>query len=278
MKQFEEEYKEYVNGSAPDLWERIEAGVDQKIAQEDMRQAQKQKKSSQKMIRMWGSIAACVAAIALIVPVYRFVNPNKDVTMQEDATQMAVVARDDIEMEQATEDAVKNEQNLADAMPIDTSDEMETEEASEVETIEYAPDDEELFPLTETNEESEQTEENTQLASSVTNKEASQDSLDEEQGNKNQIEEEDSISGMLVDEKELIILALVERTWEEEDGRKGYQVEVLRDESGRLGEAVKLTLWSSSDGEALLEGSQCELKITQIDFDRQTAKLLQVLP
>lgn len=91
MKQFNEEYKEYVNTQAPDLWDRIEEGVDQKISSREisLQENNKRKRTRKKtrMIRFFGSVAACVAALIIAVPVLRMVkqsaNGGKDFSMQE---------------------------------------------------------------------------------------------------------------------------------------------------------------------------------------------------
>lgn len=85
MKQFNEEYKEFANANAPDLWDRIESQIDQKIELSSGRK--KTNKRGQKKVvslankkrewmRLATSVAACVAALILVIPVYRMVSSS----------------------------------------------------------------------------------------------------------------------------------------------------------------------------------------------------------
>lgn len=86
-KNFEREYREYLNAQAPDLWNRIEAGIDADVtgagtisavpvadADRAVASKNKKRKKSARYYRLIASAAACVAALCLIVPVYRLVN------------------------------------------------------------------------------------------------------------------------------------------------------------------------------------------------------------
>ncbi len=88
-KKFEEEYKEYLNAQAPDLWDRIEAGIDASDGSTAVfvkdnvtpirdRQHRKKNKNRQKYRRykLITSIAACLFALVMIIPVYRLVAPK----------------------------------------------------------------------------------------------------------------------------------------------------------------------------------------------------------
>lgn len=80
MKQFDEEYKEYITAQAPDLWNRIETGVDQKISEQARATKSKEKKRMKKqyrIIRFGASIAACIAALIIAIPVLHYVRTGR---------------------------------------------------------------------------------------------------------------------------------------------------------------------------------------------------------
>lgn len=86
-KELEKEYRVLVNSEVPDLWERIEAGLDEKITADsnivdmtvldkrntlDIRKFLDIKKFLDKRkIRVWASLAAVCLCVALIVPVMK---------------------------------------------------------------------------------------------------------------------------------------------------------------------------------------------------------------
>ena len=71
-KDLEREYRALVNSEAPDLWARIEAGLEEKKAADlysvsiDRNQERNQKKRVD--FKMWAGLAAACACVALIVP------------------------------------------------------------------------------------------------------------------------------------------------------------------------------------------------------------------
>ncbi|MBQ8527311.1 MAG: hypothetical protein IJ429_02440 [Lachnospiraceae bacterium] len=91
-KNFEEEYKEYLNAQAPDLWSRIEEGIDAQMAldgrelsKEDNvipmdakagRNKQKKKQIRYQHYRTIVSVAACLFALIMVIPVYFLVKPS----------------------------------------------------------------------------------------------------------------------------------------------------------------------------------------------------------
>ena len=87
-KKFEEEYKEYLNAQAPDLWSRIEAGVDAleagaagkkkivPITGDEAKEAKKKRRIRYQHYRAIVSVAACLFALLLIVPVYLLTRPS----------------------------------------------------------------------------------------------------------------------------------------------------------------------------------------------------------
>ena len=96
-KNFEEEYKEYLNAQAPDLWSRIEDGVDALGAKPPViesiepkqRRGRKKKQIRYQHYRMLVSVAACLFAMVIIVPVYLLTRPvGKDSAPTEAAPQM----------------------------------------------------------------------------------------------------------------------------------------------------------------------------------------------
>lgn len=92
-RKFEEEYKEYLNAQAPDLWSRIETGIaesglqDEKIVplnKTSKKHDRKKKQIRRQNYRMIVSAAACLFALVLVLPVYMLVKPTgKDATQAE---------------------------------------------------------------------------------------------------------------------------------------------------------------------------------------------------
>lgn len=138
-KNFEEEYKEYLNAQAPDLWGRIEAGVDamgapaglmavaagaEKVVPISAGEAKKAKKKRQiryQNYRMLASVAACLFALVLIVPVYFLTqNSGKDAADSAAPQELADITIQNIEAESAenthvTEDSAPME-DMADGV------------------------------------------------------------------------------------------------------------------------------------------------------------------
>jgi len=92
-KNFEGEYKEYLNAQAPDLWDRIEAGVDAMgvvpIAEAKSKKEKKKRRIRYQNYRMIVSVAACLFALILVVPVYFLTqNTGKDAAAEAPAEAM----------------------------------------------------------------------------------------------------------------------------------------------------------------------------------------------
>ena len=116
-KKFEEAYKEYLNSQAPDLWGRINDRLDAKqqdclgrMADDNVVELRRQKhrrakKNRGRYIRLYGAIAACVAALILAVPVLRIVKGGSG--SQMDSYELAKVENGEIEniTEEAAEEA-----------------------------------------------------------------------------------------------------------------------------------------------------------------------------
>lgn len=116
-KKFEEAYKEYLNSQAPDLWGRINDRLDaerqdclEKTADDNVVELRRQKhrrakKNRGRYIRLYGAIAACVAAFILAVPVLRMVKGGSG--SQMDNYELAKVENGEIEniTEEAAEEA-----------------------------------------------------------------------------------------------------------------------------------------------------------------------------
>ena len=106
-KKFEEAYKEYLNSQAPDLWGRINDRLDAKqqdclgrMADDNVVELRRQKhrrakKNRGRYIRLYGAIAACVAALILAVPVLRIVKGGSG--SQMDSYELAKVENGEIE-------------------------------------------------------------------------------------------------------------------------------------------------------------------------------------
>ena len=117
MKQFDEEYREHVRANAPDLWDRIEAGVDAKSSISSVSgkgTVQKNtKKKWQRHIRFAMSLAACFAALLLAIPVFRVVGTKHTEEMAQDTTAQDTTALQTAEsiMEDAEEEVLTSQEN-----------------------------------------------------------------------------------------------------------------------------------------------------------------------
>lgn len=140
-KNFEKEYKEYLNAQAPDLWDRIEAGVDaverstgvkQVAESEDMKKvvpisAKKSKKGQKKRrvryqhYRMIASVAACLFALVIIVPVYLLTESEKKSESAADAVPQMV---ENVTIENLVVDASESEAAAEEAPMEESAEEM----------------------------------------------------------------------------------------------------------------------------------------------------------
>ena len=106
-KDFQQEYKEYLNAQAPDLWQRIEAGIEGVPAggsgednivpfgvgsrKNTKKNGKKKKQVRYQHYRAIVSAAACLFAILMIIPVYLLVKPaGKDSAPAEAADEMVL--------------------------------------------------------------------------------------------------------------------------------------------------------------------------------------------
>ncbi len=137
MKQFDEEYKEHVRENAPSLWDRIEAGVDEKISITSVsergtvkRKTVKRdtKKKWQRHIRFATSLAACFAALLLAVPVFRMVG-NKHT--EEMAQYAAAPQETESIMEDTEEEVLPSQENAKAAGDVATQSETAAEVCDE---------------------------------------------------------------------------------------------------------------------------------------------------
>lgn len=148
-KKFEEAYKEYLNSQAPDLWGRINDRLDEEqqdrlggtaddnVVEMPRRKHRRAKKNRSRYIRLYGAIAACVAALILAVPVLHIVKGSSG--NQMDTYELAKVENGEIE--NITEESAEEEAPSADAttqMAAADTAEAETDGVSVVETNEVA--------------------------------------------------------------------------------------------------------------------------------------------
>lgn len=134
-KDFEREYKEYLNAQAPDLWDRIEKGI-AAVPVSEPTAAVRNKRL--RYYRLVASAAACLAALCLIVPVYRLVNGGGKNEAEEEmaATEEGWEATAETDMataEPEMEMAAAEEQYEAAAEELAAVEEFE-EEAAETES------------------------------------------------------------------------------------------------------------------------------------------------
>lgn len=126
-KNFEEEYREYLNAQAPDLWGRIEAGIDA-VSSSDERgtgnvvpiKSGKKKRKKKKQIRYQhyraiASVAACLFALVMIIPVYMLTKSGeKDQAASEAAEEIVLT---DATITNTTEEAVLEESAVEESAP-----------------------------------------------------------------------------------------------------------------------------------------------------------------
>lgn len=126
-KNFEEEYREYLNAQAPDLWGRIEAGIDA-VSSSDERstgsvvpiKAGNKKRKKKKQIRYQhyrtiASVAACLFALVMIIPVYMLTKSGeKDQAASEAAEEIVLT---DATITNTTEEAALEESAVEESAP-----------------------------------------------------------------------------------------------------------------------------------------------------------------
>jgi len=132
-KDFEKELKQYAKDQTPDLWSRIEAGVDK-----EMRMISLEKKRKAQNIRFFTSLAACVAAILLTIPVYRYVtgnnsDKNADTAQMEKEVLEIAQAEEDSVTEEAAPEAIAVEEPTEEMLPIESVEEITLEENPQAE-------------------------------------------------------------------------------------------------------------------------------------------------
>lgn len=85
-KNFEEEYKEYLDAQAPDIWKRIEDGIDAQEVKAGRKKKAKRKRSVRyQRYRVLVSVAAALLALLIIVPVYMLTKPAGKSMQSEDS-------------------------------------------------------------------------------------------------------------------------------------------------------------------------------------------------
>lgn len=136
-KDFEKELKQYAKDQTPDLWSRIEAGIDK-----EMRIVSREKKRRARNIRFFASLAACVAAILLTIPVYRYVTGNNSgknadtAQVETEVLEMAAAEEEEaLEVEEAAPEVVVTEEAAEEAAPVDTQEEVTLEDVTDTEIL-----------------------------------------------------------------------------------------------------------------------------------------------
>ena len=137
-KNFEGEYKEYLNAQAPDLWDRIEAGIDADkvvpISAQDSKNKKKKRKIRYQNYRMIASVAACLFALVIIVPVYMLTqSTGKDSAAKTETPHILADATiQNIEVTNADNSVVAEEAAPAENVTEDTAEiEIALEETAE---------------------------------------------------------------------------------------------------------------------------------------------------
>lgn len=268
MKQFENEYKEYIRDSAPDLWERIEAGVDAKIAQEhtEKKNDSSNNKQAKKIVQLVASLAACFAALALIVPVYRLVKPNQKADMTNDVMELAVAtAEGDMAEEETASEAAS-----ADDVWTEDSNEAVDEKAmpnTDVESIEYTAEEEAVV------EAEEETEEVDELETNVSEEQSAKMVAETEKSVNADGLEEESLFGILTADAPGTVTLIVSQITQMENGSVVYLMKLVKSEEDSLVGCENLTVYADETMELLVEGQQYEVKLGQINLEQATAQL-----
>lgn len=264
MKQFDEEYKEYLRHEAPDLWDRIEAGVDEHIHAESRKRQTKKKKQAYRYVKFAASAAACVAALLLAVPVLRYIKGAGFTKQVND------------EASAAADTTMENTQKLASQM-FDTAgqadmadEEMPQAEAAEeaaAEEILYEGDDETLMqaemPTTQENAQQSEQQESALLSAQPQTPQA-----DAAAG------EEAALDGLSDSEDtQQVSVRVIEQ--EQTDGVV-YTVEILEDSGGVFvrGQIWKVT--AAKEQEALETEKTYKLVLCSIAAGENTAALKDV--
>lgn len=158
-KNFEKEYKEYLNSQAPDLWNRIEAGVDalgpelpateergaaeaEKAVSISAGKSKKAKKKRQIRYQHYRALvsAACLLALIIAVPVYLLTRPEgKDSAANDSVPQMVenVTIQNFVVDQSDSQAAAEESAPMEDAADGVTEVEIALEEPAE-EVVEFA--------------------------------------------------------------------------------------------------------------------------------------------
>lgn len=132
-KNFEKEYKEYLNAQAPDLWDRIEAGVDaleksaqisreaegettEKVVGISAKKSKKKRRVRYQHYRMIASVAACLFALVIVVPVYLFTRQNEKTEMAADSVPQKI---ENVTIENLVVDASESEPAVEESAPME---------------------------------------------------------------------------------------------------------------------------------------------------------------
>ena len=147
-KNFEGEYKEYLNAQAPDLWDRIEAGIDAggAAAQENVvpmsavktKESKKKRRNRYQNYRMLVSAAACLLALVLIVPVYFLTKDAGKNAASEAPMMVADGAIENVEITNEESSTVINDAAPTEEMAEDVAEVEVTMEEMQEDTLELA--------------------------------------------------------------------------------------------------------------------------------------------
>lgn len=183
-KNFEEDYKAFVEkAEVPDLWNRIEAGLDAQsatvektskwdkepedlahvmhinTAPEAVLQKKKQQKNAKKRyeyMRLAMSVAACAVALLLAIPVYKIVTGDLQKREENNALQLAMDTQTNVEVAKAEESVAEEyavAEELQEAIVESASQETDQGAMEEPTSTEEIAQEEELFLAAATAEE-----------------------------------------------------------------------------------------------------------------------------
>lgn len=279
MKQFEEEYKEYINAQAPDLWDRIEDGVDQKISKQTRAQNGKKKKKNislrYKRMRFGASIAACIATLIIAIPVIRHVGTNRNDAPAAEAPELADVTIENTqELAQVTEEEWEESAVMEDSETETNVVEnaKETEEETAVEEIAYEQQPADLIQAQNAAKEKGQKTEEAggvdagELAtgmSSLTGETELADSVAEETG--------------LQSESGTVVAKVVSLHADSSSDTTVYEIEVIRVDSGSMSVSQILTITAGKSMQLLEQNCEYTMSLTNINLQNMTAVLHEIV-
>ena len=272
MKQFDEEYKEYINAQVPDLWNRIETGVDQKISEQARTIKSKKKKRVKKqyrLIRFGASIAACIAALIIAIPVLHYVRMGRSNSEKIEKPELADITIEntqemarEIEKDSGTADAVAAEKYADVTAGVTENKQMTVETEFEEEALQEVQQPE----VTEEDQGTEGVQEAGELAL------AQSDLPDENEQTGSVVDEVTTQS-----ETETIVAKVVGVYQNSATEATVYEIEVVGDGGKNLKAMQTLTITADTSMPLLEMDCEYTMSLQDIDMQNLTAALCEII-